>query len=89
MATVLGTLAAMLVVPLRSLGPDGWKIAAALMARHIGGGQISCSCLGRSLCSLHSYHVINLIDDGLTIQEVVMYKQQYLGCVVNIFSFAC
>ena len=52
-ATVLGTLAAMVVVPLKSLGPDGWKIAAALMARHIGGGQTSCSSLitvGRSLC---------------------------------------
>lgn len=36
-ATILGTLAAMVVVPLRSLGPDGWKIAAALMSRHIGG----------------------------------------------------
>ncbi|KAG0610236.1 hypothetical protein M758_7G049300 [Ceratodon purpureus] len=36
-ATILGTLAAMVLVPLKSLGPDGWKIAAALMARHIGG----------------------------------------------------
>lgn len=36
-ATVLGTLAAMVMVPLKSLGPDGWKIGAALMSRHIGG----------------------------------------------------
>lgn len=41
MATVLGTLVAMVLVPLRSLGPDGWKIASALMSRHIGGGQFS------------------------------------------------
>ncbi len=41
MATVLGTLVAMVFVPLRSLGPDGWKIASALMSRHIGGGQFS------------------------------------------------
>jgi Protein of unknown function (DUF819) len=34
--TVVGTLAAMKVVPL-GLGSDGWKIAAALAARHIGG----------------------------------------------------
>jgi uncharacterized membrane protein len=53
-ATVLGTLAAMVVVPLKSLGPDGWKIAAALMARHIGGGQTSCStlpCLQQHECA--------------------------------------
>ncbi|XP_031475774.1 uncharacterized protein LOC116247669 [Nymphaea colorata] len=36
-ATTLGTLVAFLVVPMRSLGQDGWKIAAALMSRHIGG----------------------------------------------------
>lgn len=36
-ATVVGTLVAMKVVPLHSLGSDGWKIAAALMSRHIGG----------------------------------------------------
>jgi uncharacterized membrane protein len=36
-ATVLGTLVAMVLVPLRSLGPDGWKIASALLSRHIGG----------------------------------------------------
>ncbi len=41
MATVLGTLVAMVLVPLRSLGPDGWKIASALLSRHIGGGQFS------------------------------------------------
>lgn len=36
-ATVVGTLAAIKIVPLQSLGVDGWKIAAALMSRHIGG----------------------------------------------------
>ncbi|CAN6485201.1 unnamed protein product [Victoria cruziana] len=36
-ATTLGTFVAFLVVPMRSLGQDGWKIAAALMSRHIGG----------------------------------------------------
>lgn len=55
MATVLGTLAAMVMVPLKSLGPDGWKIGAALMSRHIGGGQTLTSCsitIGSSLFSL-------------------------------------
>jgi uncharacterized membrane protein len=32
----VGTIVAMLVVPLR-VGGDGWKIAAALTSRHIGG----------------------------------------------------
>lgn len=36
-ATTIGTVLAFLLVPMRSLGQDGWKIAAALMGRHIGG----------------------------------------------------
>ncbi|XP_078178172.1 uncharacterized protein LOC144572456 [Carex rostrata] len=36
-ATTIGTVVAYLLVPMRSLGQDSWKIAAALMARHIGG----------------------------------------------------
>ena len=37
MGTVVGTLVAFSLLPLRSLGSDSWKIAAALMSRHIGG----------------------------------------------------
>ncbi|KAM7273677.1 hypothetical protein ACFE04_028341 [Oxalis oulophora] len=36
-ATVIGTLMAFLIVPMQSLGPDNWKIAAALMGSYIGG----------------------------------------------------
>ncbi|KAM7252233.1 hypothetical protein ACFE04_024116 [Oxalis oulophora] len=36
-ATVIGTLVAFLIVPMRSLGPDNWKIASALMGSYIGG----------------------------------------------------
>lgn len=36
-ATVLSTLLAITVFPLATLGENGWKIAAALCARHIGG----------------------------------------------------
>ncbi|KAL2920743.1 putative membrane protein YjcL [Bienertia sinuspersici] len=36
-ATVVGTAVAFFLVPMRSLGGDAWKIAAALMSRHIGG----------------------------------------------------
>lgn len=38
-ATIAGTLVAFLLVPMRSLGPDNWKIAAALMGSYIGGGK--------------------------------------------------
>jgi Protein of unknown function (DUF819) len=36
-ATVVSTLCALAIFPLASLGENGWKIAAALCARHIGG----------------------------------------------------
>ncbi|XP_023900010.1 uncharacterized protein LOC112011898 isoform X1 [Quercus suber] len=36
-ATTVGTVVAYVLVPMRSLGQDSWKIAAALMGRHIGG----------------------------------------------------
>lgn len=36
-ATIVGTLVAFPIVPLKSLGPDGWRVACALAARHIGG----------------------------------------------------
>ena len=36
-ATVFGTVVAYPLLPLRSLGNDGWRIASALAARHIGG----------------------------------------------------
>lgn len=37
-ATIVGTLVAYPLLPLKSLGPDvGWRVACALAARHIGG----------------------------------------------------
>ncbi|KAL3521557.1 hypothetical protein ACH5RR_019706 [Cinchona calisaya] len=36
-ATIAGTLVAFLLVPMRSLGQDNWKIASALMGSYIGG----------------------------------------------------
>lgn len=39
MATTVGTVLAYVLVPMKSLGSDSWKIAAALMGRHIGGGN--------------------------------------------------
>lgn len=42
-ATTVGTVLAYMMVPMRALGQDSWKIAAALMGRHIGGGIILLS----------------------------------------------
>ncbi|KAF8662320.1 hypothetical protein HU200_056531 [Digitaria exilis] len=36
-ATMIGTLVAYVLVPMRSLGQDSWKLAAALMGSYIGG----------------------------------------------------
>eukprot|EP00980_Cylindrotheca_fusiformis_P002147 scaffold481_cov208-Cylindrotheca_fusiformis.AAC.13 len=37
-ATIVGTIVAFPIIPLKSLGPDmGWRVACALAARHIGG----------------------------------------------------
>ncbi|EMS46203.1 hypothetical protein TRIUR3_04952 [Triticum urartu] len=43
-ATVIGTTVAYLLFPMRSLGQDGWKIAAALMGSYIGGGNGFARC---------------------------------------------
>ncbi len=37
LATVVGSLLAFKLLPLQMLGADGWKVATALTARHIGG----------------------------------------------------
>ncbi|KAJ4834226.1 hypothetical protein Tsubulata_018366 [Turnera subulata] len=60
-ATTVGTVLAYLAVPMRALGQDSWKIAAALMGRHIGGAvnyvaiadalQISPSVLAAGLAA--------------------------------------
>ena len=39
-ATVIGTVLAFFIVPMRSLGADGWKIATALMGSYIGGCKL-------------------------------------------------
>ena len=36
-STVIGTLGAFALIPLTSLGEEGWKVACALTSRHIGG----------------------------------------------------
>ena len=36
-STIVGTLGALALIPLKQLGEQGWKVAAALNSRHIGG----------------------------------------------------
>lgn len=47
-ATVIGTLVAFLLVPMRSLGQDSWKIAACLMGSYIG-GAVNYVAIGEAL----------------------------------------
>jgi uncharacterized membrane protein len=37
LSTVVGTLGALYLIPMKSLGEQSWKVACALTARHIGG----------------------------------------------------
>lgn len=39
-ASIVGTVVAVLFVPMQSLGQDNWKIAAALMGSYIGGCKL-------------------------------------------------
>ncbi|KAF2533912.1 hypothetical protein F2Q70_00032435 [Brassica cretica] len=59
-ATVVGTVVAFMLVPMRSLGPDNWKIAAALMGSYIGGWVISTNT------SNSSFYVVPLADVDMT-----------------------
>jgi uncharacterized membrane protein len=36
-ATIAGTIGAMALFPLKEMGDEGWRVAASLAARHIGG----------------------------------------------------
>ena len=60
MATVIGTVVAYLIVPMRSLGPDGWKIAAALMGSYIGGGNLPEAALSKLQASFASSNFTGL-----------------------------
>ena len=61
LGTTLGTLVAYFAVPMRALGDEGWKIASALMARHIGGAvnfvavanalEIQSTMMSAALCA--------------------------------------
>ncbi|KAG6548646.1 hypothetical protein Mapa_009800 [Marchantia paleacea] len=63
-ATIFGTWVALLVVPLKSLGSDGWKIAAALMSRHIG-GAVNYVAVSEALGTTPSIVAAGLAADNL------------------------
>ena len=43
-STLAGSFLAFKLLPLRALGDDGWKVAAALTARHIGARGVGGAC---------------------------------------------
>lgn len=60
--TVVGTVVAYLLVPMQSLGQDGWKIAASLMGSYIGGGKVVGNFVALTF-GLGSYRKYRLIWD--------------------------
>lgn len=74
----VGTILACLMVPLK-IGPDGWKIAAALTSRHIGGAVNYVAVRGaiHTLMNSRSYtytmpaphHAVNT-DDVMGVVQV-------------------
>ena len=77
-ATTIGTVVAYLLVPMRSLGQDSWKIAAALMGRHIGGGHFHFSSyiqlinIAGNICIFKSHGFITDITVFLIVQLSTM-----------------
>lgn len=63
-ATVVGTVVAFYLLPLRGLGADSWKIAAALMARHIG-GAVNYTAVSEALEASPSVICAGLAADNL------------------------
>ncbi|KAF3639984.1 putative ferric-chelate reductase [Capsicum annuum] len=63
-ATTIGTVVAFWMVPMRSLGQDGWKIAAALMGRHIG-GAVNYVAISEALGTSPSVVTAGLAADNL------------------------
>jgi len=64
--TILGTVVAMALVPLRSLGSDSWKVASMLCARHIG-GAVNFVAVAEALQASGSATTVALAADNLLV----------------------
>ena len=66
LGTVAGSFAAFALLPLRALGADGWKVAAALTARHIGGSvnYMAVSVCVRRVCMRVRYVCVKQCEGG-------------------------
>ncbi|KAL1206097.1 hypothetical protein V5N11_005253 [Cardamine amara subsp. amara] len=64
-ATIVGTVVAFILVPMRSLGADNWKIAAALMGSYIG-GSLNFVAISEALCISPS-----VIAAGVAVDNVI------------------
>ncbi|GAB4821763.1 hypothetical protein N2152v2_008809 [Parachlorella kessleri] len=65
-ATVAGSLLAFKLLPLRGLGADGWKVAAALTARHIG-GSVNYVAVSEALSLSPAARMAGLAADDLIV----------------------
>lgn len=66
LATVLSTVLAFALIKLKALGPDGWRIASALCARHIG-GAINFVAVAESLGVSKSAYVPAIAADNVVV----------------------
>ncbi len=66
LGTVIGSLLAFWLMPLRSLGADSWKVAAALTARHIG-GSVNYVAVSEALELSPSARMAGLAADDLIV----------------------
>lgn len=75
-ATVIGTLVAFLLVPMRSLGQDSWKIASCLMGSYIGGGILLIKSNNKCLPIASRLKTISIL--GVYLQLIRLVNNSYL-----------
>jgi uncharacterized membrane protein len=74
-STVIGSLVAFAALPLQSLGRQGWKVAAALTARHIG-GSVNYVAVSEQLSLSPAARMAGLAADDLIVSLyfIVLYS---------------
>ncbi|CAH8385103.1 unnamed protein product [Eruca vesicaria subsp. sativa] len=88
--TVVGTVVAFMLVPMRSLGPDNWKIASALMGSYIGGSLLkiqrgmlpAVTAITIVLAPSFPDFFNSLAPSAETISLVLMLDMKYVRCSI-------
>ncbi|WZZ89125.1 hypothetical protein YC2023_117704 [Brassica napus] len=84
LATTVGTVLVYVLVPMKSLGSDSWKIAAALMGRHIGGAG-NYIAIAKALDVSSSVIAAGLAADSLNEgRDKISVIQMATGIVVSL-----